>query len=156
MSSNILALAIIDEIIKCFADDMLLICDTIKEVETLLKEIFKWKDTHNLKVNFKKSMWMSNNSQLKGVNEIGGLLRCESYKYLGMEFRLSKASLIQGVKKQIGKNMGLVRHKTQYVKNLKLQDLIITYFVRSLMTYFVAPIVAAGIASIGDFQSIET
>ena len=44
-------------------------------------------------------MWMSNNPQVKDVKEIAGLQRCDCYKYLGMEFRLTKASLVKGVKR---------------------------------------------------------
>ena len=38
---------------------------------------------------------------------------------------------------------------------MKLQDLIVTYFIRSLMTYFVAPLVAAGITTIDEFKTVE-
>ena len=86
---------------------------------------------------------------------IRGIQRTQVYKYLGMEFRLTKASMLKGLKAQLSRNLGALRSKTLSMTNFKLQDLIVTYTVRSLMTYFVAPVVAAGIAKIEDFRTIE-
>jgi hypothetical protein len=60
MSSQILANGVEQNKIKAFADDLLLIADSIEEVEIFLKEIMNWKSTHGLEINVGKTVWLSN------------------------------------------------------------------------------------------------
>ncbi|KEJ82808.1 hypothetical protein OXYTRIMIC_319 [Oxytricha trifallax] len=124
---------------------MIKILECFKEIEI----------THNLKLNQKKTVFMSDSKEFKDVNTIDGIAKVEQVKYLGMNIRLDTKTLLKGTWDEIKKQTYFYQSLTRS-NNATICDTIMVAQIRSLIIYKYTPLVATGYVKLEEIDKIET
>ena len=137
-----------------FADDIVLIFQSEIELTYQINALFSLERTFNLKIHPDKSKFMTNSKTFKNVNVVRGIKRTQKYKYLGFLISTSKTEVLKDAKKNIKKNMSMIRKRLARQSTTVIRA-INTAFINSLLIYHFTPLYSAGLISKAEIDSFD-
>ena len=67
----------------------------------MIDELKGLKDTFGLEININKSKFITDKGSFKDVEQVGGIQRVSSFKYLGVEVTLTKRLMVKETMKNL-------------------------------------------------------
>ena len=123
-------------------------------METILTELENLEEAFGLKINKKKTVFLSNKKEYDSIQEIRGIKRAEKVKYLGMMIFKDPKEIVRDAKASIRRNVTVVKSRLRLL-SIPAKELVMQSFVRSLLIYFTVPLVAAKMLTLKEVDSIE-
>lgn len=137
----------------CFADDILIMCDSKEDAEAAIEEFEKIKSC-GLHLNKLKTQIISDLKEMKGVEEVKEIKITKKIKYLGMQISCDRQQILKDVKKCCKKYLMSIKGKIQ-TEDESTRAMIFSAFYRSLLIYYFTPIFAAGAITKIEIDNME-
>ena len=137
-----------------YADDLILIGKCEQDMKDYLQALEKLELVHNIKLNKEKSAILTKNKDALTKGEIEGVKVRSEVKYLGLRICTDRQELKEKTWATIkGSVLAFKRRFRQ--ANDELAELVFNAYLRSVMRYYITPLVSAGMVTLEELKQKE-
>ena len=137
-----------------YADDIVVLSQNLAMMETILAAMEDLEKTFGLKLNKKKTVFLSKKKDYEHIDEIRGIRRASKVKYLGIMISTDLSQIVKDAKSSVRRNVAVIRSRLRTL-SIESKEQVMLSFVRSLLIYFTTPLVGAKLMHLSDVEKIE-
>lgn len=153
-SDPLLKRMIEDMRLMAFADDILIRVKGVRELQSVIASLESLEASYDLILNKTKTVFLAKDKSIKQNDEVAGVRRVDETKYLGVRVSLNKGAIKEKAKSQVMRNVASLKSRLRLLNNECINS-VYTSYIRSLLVYYITPMVATAIMKKEEIAKLE-